>query len=98
MQIFVGSVIPATARGSGWSAGTGVQRPSATDRAQEVHRPVQALSQQTPSTQKPDLHCWLVVQVTPLGRGPQLPLTQGLPITQSAFVLQVTVQASVVHR
>jgi hypothetical protein len=51
---------------------------------------VHALSQQTPSAQKPDLHWALVSHVTPSGRGPQLPLLHVRGAMQSAFVVQTT--------
>jgi hypothetical protein len=51
-----GSVTPAAARGSGASALTGVQVPRVAGEAQNWHLPLQAVSQQTPSTQKPLAH------------------------------------------
>lgn len=56
-QIRSGSVTPRARRGSGVSAGTSTQRPSATGSAQKRHLPAQASLQQTPSAQNPDLHC-----------------------------------------
>ncbi len=44
--------------------------------AQKVHLPVQALSQQTPSTQKLEAHSLACSQSWPLPLGPQLPDTQ----------------------
>jgi hypothetical protein len=44
--------------------------------AHVVHRPAQALSQQTPSTQNPVSHCSPALQVCPGPRFPQLPLLQ----------------------
>jgi hypothetical protein len=57
-------------------ARTGRQRPRASGLAQNVHLPVQAASQQTPSTQKPDAHSPPSAQSSPLPLGPQLPATQ----------------------
>jgi hypothetical protein len=51
-----GSVTPAAARGSGASALTEVQVPRVAGEAQNWHLPLQAVSQQTPSTQKPLAH------------------------------------------
>jgi hypothetical protein len=55
---FASVITPAAPRGSGVSAATAMQRPSALGMAQNTHWPSHALSQQTPSAQKPDLH-WL---------------------------------------
>jgi hypothetical protein len=54
----------------------GTQRPRASGLAQKEHLPVQALSQQTPSTQKPEAHSVPVLQSWPGPFGPQLPATQ----------------------
>jgi hypothetical protein len=45
-------------------------------RAQKLHLPSQALSQQTPSTQKPDAHSPAPPQDWPMPLGPQLPAWQ----------------------
>src|SRR6185437_5296327 len=56
--------------------------------AQLRQAPVQALSQQTPSTQNPERHSPAAAQVWPFSLGPQLPFTQARPVSQSAFVVQ----------
>jgi hypothetical protein len=52
--------------------------------------------QQKPSVQKPDAQSPSFEQTAPRGFGPQLPLTQVTPLTQSASERQVTTQAFVV--
>ena len=54
--------------------------------------PVQALSQQTPSTHWFDLHSLALPQGCPFCLRPQLRLTQAKPVSQSASVLQAPVQ------
>jgi hypothetical protein len=83
-----GSVTPRAARGSGASAGTATQRPSALARAQKRHSPAQASLQHTPSAQKPDLQSSAVAQAWPRPRFPQLPLAHVAGATQSASVAQ----------
>jgi hypothetical protein len=78
-------------------AGLAVQVPSADDSAQVVHAPWQALVQHTPSTQKLLAHWLAAVQGCPGDLGPQLPLTQVWPVTQSASTLHVPTQAPSVH-
>jgi hypothetical protein len=56
------------------------------------HGPEQATSQQTPSTQNPDMHCSTLVQAAP---GPRLP-PQALPEQQMPS-RQVPVLQSVSH-
>jgi hypothetical protein len=51
------------------------------------HGPGQALSQQTPSTQKPELHWVVVLQGLPaVPSGLQTPALQKSPLTQSELV------------
>jgi hypothetical protein len=75
VQIFRGSLDP---------AGIGVQVPIAVDSAQVRQLPVQAESQQTPSTQKPLVHSPAAPHDCPFGFRPQLPFWQDWPLTQSA--------------
>jgi hypothetical protein len=96
-QARAGSVTPAAARGSGTSAPTSTQRPSALGSAQYEHWPWQADSQQTPSAQKPDLHWVPPVQAWPRPRMPQLPFTQLLGGTQSASDWHASMHASPLH-
>lgn len=58
--------------------------------------PVQALAQQTPCAQKPELHSTAVAHVPPMGFLPQLMLLQLLGEVQSAVVAQVVRQAALV--
>jgi len=70
-------------------------------RLQLRQAPVQALSQQTPSTQWLFWHSPSLLQVWPSGLGPQLSFWQALPSAQStAWVatVQDDVQAPLVHR
>jgi len=96
-QISAGSVTPRATRGSGVSAGTSTQRPSAMGKAQKRHLPVQASLQQTPSAQKPDLHWSAFWHAWPSPRLPQLPATQVAGATQSASVAQASRQVSLPH-
>jgi hypothetical protein len=75
-------------RGSLLPPGVMVQVPGAEARAQLRQAPVQALLQQTPSTQKPERHSPAPPQVWPGSLGPQLPFTQARPVSQSALVVQ----------
>jgi hypothetical protein len=71
--------------------------PSEVDSAQLRHEPVQAELQQTPSTQKLEAHSVPAEQSCPFDLGPQLPLTQLWPLTQSSSVTQWLMQAPPVH-
>lgn len=70
-------------------AGTFAQLPALPGSAQERQVPAQAVMQQTPCAQMLDWHWSFDEQLPPGGSFPQLPLTQALPVTQSALVLQV---------
>ena len=59
--------------------------------------PVQAVSQQTPSTHWPELHCAAVVQGEPINFLPHDPFTQTLGATHWASVVQVFTQPSPRH-
>jgi hypothetical protein len=86
------------ARGSALPAVTIVHFPSEPASAQLRQPPAHALSQQTPSTHCPDLHSLPLPQGCPFCFGPQLPLTQLIPTSQSASLWQVPVQAPVTQR
>jgi hypothetical protein len=97
MQTRAGSISPAVARGSITLAGTFTQRPSEPGSAQNTQRPVQAESQQTPSTHWPPWHsapCW---QAWPSPFLPQLPAWQELGGMQSAVTAQLPRQALFAH-
>jgi len=78
-------------------AAIGWQVPSAEGSAQLRQAPWQASAQQTPSTQKPLAHWLASAQVWPFDFGPQVPLTQLWPLTQSASVWQWPTQALSTH-
>jgi hypothetical protein len=80
------------------SAASGVQWPIVEASAQLRHAPVQALSQQTPSTHMPDTHSPSAAHVTPRFFLPHCPFTQAWPLSQSPSVLHDCVQAAFVHR
>ena len=82
-----------TPRESTVPAAIGVQRPSDADSEQLRHAPVQAWSQQTPSTQWFFWHSLDAVHGWPSILGPQVPLTQAMPVSQSAFVVQIFVHS-----
>lgn len=97
-QTRAGSVTPAAARGSGVPAGTFTHRPGEPGRAHDRQRPVQASLQQTPSTQKPDLHSSFDRQAWPSPGLPQLPAAQVAGGTQSASEAHEVRQAPFAHR
>jgi hypothetical protein len=83
--------------GSAPPAGLDAQVPSEVDSAQLRQEPVQAELQQTASTQKLEAHSLAAEQGCPFDLGPQLPLTQLWPLTQSSFVTQWLMQAPPLH-
>ena len=85
-------------RGSAVPAAIGVQRPIVAARLQLRHAPVHAWSQQTPSTQWLCWHSASAVHDWPSCFGPQVLLTQAMPVSQSALVAHVLVQAPVAQR
>jgi len=85
-------------RGSAAPAGTGAHRPFDDGSAQLRQAPRHASAQQTPSTQKLLAQSLAVVQGWPFGFGPQLPLSQTWPLTQSLSLLQRATQAPSPHR
>jgi len=83
--------------GSACPSGTAEQVPTLPVTLQLAHRPpvgvsLQAELQQTPSVQKPLLHCVPVVQVAPLALRPQEWFTQVVGDRQSLSVAQATRQ------
>ena len=88
MQTPCGSAVPAA---------VDAQVPSEVDSAQLRQEPVQAELQQTPSAQKLEAHSVPTEQGWPFDLGPQLPLTQLWPLTQSASLAQWLMQAPPVH-
>jgi hypothetical protein len=62
---------------------------------QATQGPWHATLQQTPSVQKPDEQSLSFTHTAPGGFGPQLPLTQATPLTQSVFARHVTTHAFV---
>jgi hypothetical protein len=78
------------ARGSALPAAIFVHFPGADGSAQLRQAPVQAPSQQTPSTQYPDLHSVPTLQLWPFCLGPQVWLTHAIPVSQSVSALQTT--------
>jgi hypothetical protein len=78
-------------------AGTGAQVPTLPISAHDWQVPVHAELQQTFCTQKPEPQSAAAAQVAPIGFFPQLPLVQTFGATQSAFEVQVVLQAAVPH-
>ena len=66
-----------------------MQLPALPDSAQDLQLPVQAVPQQTPCAQNPELHSALSPQVPPSGFLPQLFITHVLGAMQSASAVQV---------
>ena len=83
--------------GSEAAAGLGAQVPSEVDSAQLWQAPVQAELQQTPSTHCLEAHSLPAEHGCPSDFGPQLPLTQLWPETQSASLAQWLMHAPPVH-
>jgi hypothetical protein len=71
------------ARGSATPAATGAQMPGPSVWLQVTQGPVQALLQQTPSTQKPEAHWLASLQGAAVCRLPQLPFTHLMFAAQS---------------
>jgi hypothetical protein len=87
-----------TLRLSRLPAGIGVHLPRDAASAQLRQAPAQPSLQQTPSTQKFDLQSVAFVHAPPSCFGPQLPPTQAMPVTQSASVLHLVLQAPLTQR
>src|SRR5262245_64091453 len=75
-------------------SGTLVQVPTLLGTAHDRQVPVQVPPQQTPCSQKPELHSGPPPQAAPIGFLPQLPLMQLLGGTQSASPEQIVRQRS----
>ncbi len=88
----VAAVLSAHWPSGSWPAGTVAQVPAVPGCAHERQVPSQAVPQQVPCSQKPELHWSAVAQVLPSGFLPQLPLTQVLGDAQSPSVLHVVRQ------
>jgi len=87
-----------SARGSTLPAGIDVHLPGAEAREQLRHAPVQVVSQQMLSTQWEDWHSASSEHGCPLPLGPHRPLTHTWPVSQSLFVTQILLHASVTQR
>ena len=72
-----------------------MQVPTLPGTAHDLQVPVQVPPQQTPCSQKPELHSPAPPQVAPIGFLPQLPEMQVFGLVQSAFVVQVVRHAAV---
>ena len=81
--------------GSSLPASTGQQVPSRPVWLQLTHGPWQPVLQQSPSVQNPDAHSESLVHWAARGFGPQLPLTQLTPVTQSESDLHFETHAPV---
>jgi hypothetical protein len=70
-------------------AGTLVQTPALPLSAHDLQSPAQAVMQQVPCAQTPELHSPSVEHPAPIGFLPQLPFMQVFPAVQSALVVQL---------
>ncbi|HEY2595773.1 MAG TPA: hypothetical protein VGK33_17920, partial [Chloroflexota bacterium] len=90
-------VAPASAHwaSGSWPAGTATQVPTEPATAQELQIEEQAVAQQTPWAQTPELQVVPTVHAVPLGARPQLfvDVLQAAEAAQSAFPVQVVLQA-----
>ena len=66
-----------------------MQVPALPESAHDLHVPEQAVEQQTPCAQIPELHSTPSPHVAPSGFFPQLPMTQVLGATQFASAVHV---------
>jgi hypothetical protein len=74
-------------------AATDAQVPTVPVSAHDRQMPTQAVAQQTPCSQKPELHSTAPPQVAPIGFLPQLPARQVFGLVQSVLLPQVVRQA-----
>ena len=74
-------------------AATAAQVPIVPVSAHDRQIPTHAVAQQTPCSQKPELHSAAAPQPAPTGFLPQLPAMQVFGLVQSAVVVQVVRQA-----
>jgi hypothetical protein len=65
--------------------------------AHDLHVPLQALLQQTPWAQKPELHSFAIVHAVPIGFSVQAPALQMYGETQSVAAVQVFRQTGIVE-
>jgi hypothetical protein len=70
-------------------AGTLVQMPALPLSAHDLQSPSQAVVQQVPCAQAPELQSASAEQPAPIGFLPQLPFVQAFPVVQSALVVQL---------
>jgi hypothetical protein len=78
-----------------WPAGTAVHVPTLPVSAHDWQVPVQAVAQQKPCAQKPELHSAAAPQAAPMGFLPQLPVMQVLGDVQSALLAHEVLHAAV---
>jgi hypothetical protein len=76
-------------------AATDAQVPTVPVKPHDRQIPMQAVAQQTPCSQKPELHSPAAPHVAPIGFLPQLPEMQVFGLVQSALVVQVVRHAAV---
>ena len=85
-----------------WPVATGEQVPIEPVRAHDMQVPAQALLQQTPCAQKPELHIAAAVHGEPMANFPQVPvvcpegMVQEAGEVQSPATVQLVLQAAVV--
>jgi hypothetical protein len=82
-------VLGAHCASGSWPAATLVQTPVLPAIAHDMQVPVQAVAQQTPCAQNPELQSVAVAQLAPIGPLPQLPFLHVLPVAQSPSTVQV---------
>ena len=73
-------------------AATDAQVPTVPVRPHDRQMPTQAVAQQTPCSQKPELHSGPPPHAAPIGFLPQLPLMQLFGARQSASLVQIVKQ------
>jgi hypothetical protein len=76
-------------------AATDAQVPTVPVSAHDRQMPAQAVAQQTPCSQKPELHSPAAPHVAPIGFLPQLPARQVFGLVQSEAEAQVVLHAPV---
>lgn len=74
---------------------TGQHVPPRPGKAHDWQGPVHATLQHAPSAQKPDAHSPFTLQLEPFIFLPQLPLTQGLPLTHWLACVHESKQAPI---
>jgi hypothetical protein len=94
-QVAASAVLHWVATAGATPAGMLLQVPLLSASAHDLQVPVQALWQQTPCWQKPELHSLAVVHASPSGCLVQTPALQMLGATQSASAVQLFLQAGV---